>query len=190
MAKNNNRANNRANNNASNNRNNNSVKARNNNSVRNNSTRNNNANNTSSASWLIVLVVIVALIGVYFYIQQNRAKEAFTADITVHEEKAMNLVLFYAEWCGHCKQFKPAWDQTVADLNGKTINGVKVNLHSVDCDSEKKLAEEYNVSGFPTIRCITKDENGKNDAAHSYDGARNQEAVTEFINNKTSELNN
>lgn len=183
MSKNNN---NKANNNRA--KNNNAMK--NNNNAKRNNSNNSKSSGSGMSTWIIIGVVILALIGIYFYMQQNRTKEHFSADLTVHEDKAMKLVLFYAPWCGHCKTFKPEWDAAVQDLNGQEINGVNVSLVSVDCDEEKDLATAYNVSGFPTVRCITKDQDGKHEDRDGYNGERSKEAIAEFINEKTNEVKN
>jgi protein disulfide-isomerase-like protein len=162
--------------------------ARNNNNV----SRNNNRNNSrrlninydiTSATWIIVTVVVLGLVGVYFYMQQNNTSEGFnTKDLTVHEDKAMKLVLFYAPWCGHCKTFKPEWEKAKQQLDGKTINNVKVNLVDVNCDEEADLAKAYDIQGFPTVKCITKEK------VVEFDGDRSVQGVKAYINNMTNEL--
>ena len=32
------------------------------------------------------------------------------------------MVLYYAEWCGHCKTMKPEWKQVVDKLNNPNMN--------------------------------------------------------------------
>jgi protein disulfide-isomerase-like protein len=161
--------------------------AKNNNNVSRSSSRRNNTSNSkkgmTSATWIIVAVVVFVLVGVYFYMQQRNTSEGFNNnDLTVHEDKAMKLVLFYAPWCGHCKTFKPEWEKAKQQLDGKTINNVKVNLVDVNCDEEADLAKAYNIQGFPTVKCLTKDK------VVEYDGDRSVQGVKAYINNKTNEL--
>ncbi|GFN83086.1 protein disulfide-isomerase a5, partial [Plakobranchus ocellatus] len=57
------------------------------------------------------------------------------------------LVMFYAPWCGHCKKMKPDYTQAAQTLKDKQITGV---LAAVDATKERKLAEKYEIKGFPT----------------------------------------
>lgn len=64
--------------------------------------------------------------------------------------------LFYADWCGHCRNFKPIWEQFKNFLKENT------SLRNTDNKIIKIVTEEYNdsnvmeleierVEGFPTI---------------------------------------
>ncbi|CAL1531199.1 unnamed protein product, partial [Lymnaea stagnalis] len=58
------------------------------------------------------------------------------------------LVMFYAPWCGHCKQMKPDFAEA-AEIVQKEGLGV---LGVVDATVEKDLAEKFNIKGFPTCK--------------------------------------
>lgn len=58
---------------------------------------------------------------------------------------SLELVLFYASWCGHCSAFMPVWDECV-----KKLSNYPVKFTKIECiDTEKRCA---GVPGFPTIR--------------------------------------
>lgn len=59
-----------------------------------------------------------------------------------------SMKLYYAEWCGHCQNFKPEWENF--ENNSKFKN--KINIKSVDCTDNSKVVNENQVEGFPTVR--------------------------------------
>jgi len=79
------------------------------------------------------------------------------------------IYLFKAEWCGHCKGFKPTWEKIQKDLKNK--------YEFITIDSEKDKAEisQWGIKGFPTI--IKK----ISDNAEEYVGPRDEISVKEFI---------
>jgi protein disulfide-isomerase A1 len=83
------------------------------------------------------------------------------------------LVNFHALWCRYSKKLKPEWKKLVETL--KTENS-KVKLAKVEAYDEKKLAEEYGVEGYPTIKLFIK---GK---PHDYHGHRQEANILEFVN--------
>lgn len=56
------------------------------------------------------------------------------------------MVEFYAPWCGHCKALEPEWNQAATTLKGK------VKFAKVDATVETRLAGQYGIKGFPTIK--------------------------------------
>lgn len=54
------------------------------------------------------------------------------------------IILFYADWCGHCKSFKPTWSAFENIIDKSKINIVKTN--------DQAMCTKYKVNGYPTIR--------------------------------------
>jgi len=79
------------------------------------------------------------------------------------------LVLFKAEWCGHCSRFKPTWEE----LKNKITN---VDFVTYDADSNQSELSTYNVEGFPTI--ILDNNNKKIE----YNGDRSSNNIIQFVN--------
>lgn len=62
------------------------------------------------------------------------------------------LVLVYADWCGHCQNFKKnMWDE-VANSQEKQINTAAVHFDMVDKTSMKNA----NIEGYPTLFEVKK----------------------------------
>ena len=70
-------------------------------------------------------------------------------------KKQIELVLFYAPWCGHSRNMLEAYDKVTNDLNGKQMNGVNVVIKKIDMDTEEGKQEaktyEVEIKGFPTL---------------------------------------
>ncbi len=57
------------------------------------------------------------------------------------------IVLYYAEWCGHCKTMKPEWDKFISQMKpNKHLNIADVNSNFMNDLQHKPV-----VDGFPTI---------------------------------------
>lgn len=67
--------------------------------------------------------------------------------------KNINLLLIYTNWCGHCKRFKPIYEET-----SKTI-GSTINMYKIDGDTCPNVSKMYKIQGYPTILMI--DSQGK-----------------------------
>lgn len=108
------------------------------------------------------------------------------------------VIVIHAEWCGHCKDFMPVYNNEIVKSNNfdeelkdlLTLSSVEEKEYS----NSKDLFGE--IDGYPTIRYITFDENGKplkdNNNNNNNNGTimkmdavnipRNSEAVTNWIN--------
>lgn len=80
------------------------------------------------------------------------------------------IYLFKAEWCPHCRSFKPTWESLKKELEDK--------IKFVTYDSEKNSSEikSFKIEGFPTIILTVGDK------AIEYVGPRDELSLKEFIN--------
>lgn len=85
------------------------------------------------------------------------------------------VAVFYAPWCGFCKQLKPHWQKFAGSRQGKDYNIV-----SVDCTVHKDLAKKHSITGYPTIKYLPgglADPSG----AVDYDGDRTESGLAAFL---------
>eukprot|EP00118_Oscarella_pearsei_P015366 m.138527 g.138527 ORF g.138527 m.138527 type:complete len:765 (+) comp38247_c0_seq18:43-2337(+) len=92
------------------------------------------------------------------------------------DEHPSVLVMFYAPWCGHCKAMKPAFSEVAAELDEE--QGV---IAAVNCMTERKLAEMYEVQGFPSLKYFRNGE-----MAFNYEGGRSAADIRTFMNDPQS----
>ena len=99
------------------------------------------------------------------------------------------MVLYYAHWCGFCKQFLPKWEMMCETVSKKHPN-LDVKLVKVDCEylkgrEEEKLGYNPNVMGYPTIRVHKK----KSNMAEDYEGPREVNDIVAYLTKNFSEVN-
>ncbi|XP_015113214.1 thioredoxin domain-containing protein 5 homolog [Diachasma alloeum] len=89
-------------------------------------------------------------------------------------EKGVTFIKFFAPWCGHCKRLAPTWE----NLGKKFIGRGDVRIVKVDCtlDTSKKLCDEQEVDGFPTL-FLYKD----GEKISEYSGSRTLDDLYEFV---------
>ena len=65
-------------------------------------------------------------------------------------------LLFFSPTCGHCKKFRPIYDEFFYLHKGE------INIGSIDCKDEKSgpLCLLYEVRSYPSLKVIAKDESG------------------------------
>ena len=64
--------------------------------------------------------------------------------------------LFYANWCGHCINFKPHWEKFKKYINDNNMkdsmgNNVIIETEDYEEDSNDMEFKKENISGYPTL---------------------------------------
>jgi protein disulfide-isomerase A6 len=87
------------------------------------------------------------------------------------------LVLFYAPWCGYCKQFGTIWNDLFTNYN--LFNGIQ--LIKVDCDEFTDLAKRHSISGYPTIKYLPNGLYGSPKGSIEFKNDRTYENIVLFL---------
>ena len=123
----------------------------------------------------VVVILVLAVLLAYFFSECKEGMECnpgCTLDEIKKAEKSSekSIVLFYADWCGHCKKLEPDWDKTADTVKGRMLKrnvGAKEGECSAKVHAEnEELMQKYNIKGFPTILIF------QNGEAVPYNGPR------------------
>lgn len=79
------------------------------------------------------------------------------------------VMLFYADWCGHCKNFMPVWEQLKSDFEQK---GIDYEEHE---SQETDIMEKFGITGFPTIKIM------QDNIVSEYNGIRDRDAILNYV---------
>lgn len=101
----------------------------------------------------------------------------------------LQIVEFYAPWCGHCQNLKPAYEKAAKNLDGLA----KVAAVNCDDDANKPLCGAHGVQGFPTLKTFRPGKKaGSKPIVEDYRGPRTASGITDEvvgkINNHVSRL--
>ena len=61
------------------------------------------------------------------------------------KSKMIDLIDFYAEWCGPCHAMKPVLEKIEKEYAGK------INISKVDVDKESVKASQFGIMSIPTL---------------------------------------
>lgn len=87
------------------------------------------------------------------------------------EPNTARLYFFYTEWCGWSKKARPEWEKLTETVSKTPYFGTtKVELVPVDAEQDRKLADEYEVEGYPTVILERKDGLSHFDKRVTYEG--------------------
>lgn len=123
-----------------------------------------------------MIFYIILFIFFYFYIMpidyfkkyiKYKNKYIILKTIKGGSTNKNKIILFSADWCGHCKRFKPVWEKLKKELSNK--------YEFVNYKDNSKEVAEWGIKGFPTIYVANKD------TAAQYYGERTPEAIKEFL---------
>lgn len=107
----------------------------------------------------------------------------FQSVIDAHDFTFVN---FYADWCPHCRQFGPTWNNFETNVNeGKDVmkdadgNDANVRVLKINCVEFEETCQTQRVQAFPSIRLYRRGSTEKHNFI-DYDGPREQNALASF----------
>jgi thiol-disulfide isomerase/thioredoxin len=90
-------------------------------------------------------------------------------------------VMYYADWCGHCKRAKPHFQKLIENYQGN----VKVMMINCEAPENKELVQSQGIKGFPTIRYYPQGISGQ---YQEYSGAREYSDFVQYLGSVSGTL--
>ena len=133
----------------------------------------------SNRRWQLMMVTLLAIFTLLGYWGYNKFykptvdppyvenKEYLKGDI--RGNSGIELLYFYTDWCPYCKKTEPIWNEFKASslfqkevynesqwagITDGTYKGTPVTFSNINCDENPKLADQYNIKGYPTIKLV------------------------------------
>ncbi|KAI1445960.1 thioredoxin-domain-containing protein [Annulohypoxylon stygium] len=137
---------------------------------------------TAIAAVALLSALPTAQAGLYLKSSPVTQVDAKNYDKIINKSNHTTVIEFYAPWCGHCQNLKPAYEKAARNLEGLA------HVAAVNCDEDenKQLCGMMGVKGFPTLKTVRPGKKGK-PIVEDYNGPRTAkgivDAVVEKINN-------
>ena len=129
---------------------------------------------------VVIAILLIIFLGFYYYKYVMSVKKTLYLDESFDSGKQAEFMLFYVDWCPHCKTAKPEWEKIKQEYEGKTVKGYTLMFKEYNCTNEnaeiEQLIEKYNIEGYPTIKLL------KDSQVIDFDAKPSQSSLTQFIN--------
>ena len=89
------------------------------------------------------------------------------------------IILYYADWCGHCQNLKPTWNEYVE----RNVNNKALNIAEIPDTSFGKLMNQPMTNGFPSIKMFNNQKE-----VDVFSGNRNVSDLEAFSNNNIEKI--
>jgi len=124
-----------------------------------------------------LLLLPAAANGMYSKSSPVLQVDARSYDNLIAKSNHTSIVEFYAPWCGHCKNLKPAYEKVGTSLKGLA------KVAAVDCDEEsnKPFCGSMGVQGFPTLKIVRPGKKPGKPIVEDYQGARSAKAIVDAV---------
>lgn len=95
------------------------------------------------------------------------------------DEGKPEFVMYYADWCGHCKRAKPHFENTMKKYKGP----IKLKMINAEDPKNKDIVKKEQIRGYPTIRYYSK--GCMNGNGEDYEDERNEEGFGNYLESRT-----
>lgn len=137
-----------------------------------------------SKKFFVIVIGVALLIGLAFYFYTIYVAPRLNPSFVENKEliqdggdvKNVDVYYFFTEWCPYCKKARPIWDKLKDQFNNKTLNGKNLSFKEIDCEKNEKMADKFNIEGYPTIKLV------KGNQVIDYDAKPDEKSLTEFLN--------
>ena len=140
----------------------------------------------SKYKWILIVLGVVIILGLIYYFTRSTEKkdESSSREYDPNEsklpKKEAEIMMFFVDWCPHCKTAKPEWDKVKAEYEGKEVNGYTIIFTDVNCTEAtpetEKLISTYKIDGYPTIKLL------KDNEVIEYEAKPNKDTLVQFLN--------
>lgn len=105
-------------------------------------------------------------------------------DRVIAKSNYTSIVEFYAPWCGHCKNLKPAYETAAKSLAGIA------KVAAVNCDEEmnKPFCGKMGVQGFPTLKIVRPGKKPGKPTVEDYQGPRSAKGIVDAVKDKVPNI--
>lgn len=119
-------------------------------------------------------IMIVVILFIVFVIAGLRSKSDLEVKPKQQKTEKPNalVVLYYASWCGHSKNFLPEWEK-FSKYAQKNMSNVAVGKMACENNKEKECFQQ-GVKGYPTVLIY------KNNKVKTYQGERTSDALINY----------
>ncbi|KAI2618970.1 thioredoxin-domain-containing protein [Hypomontagnella submonticulosa] len=134
---------------------------------------------TAIAAVAFLSAIPAAQAGLYLKSSPVVQVDAKNYDKIINKSNHTSVVEFYAPWCGHCQNLKPAYEKAARNLEGLA----KVAAVNCDEDENKQLCGVMGVKGFPTLKTVRPGKKGK-PIVEDYNGPRTAKGIVDAVVDK------
>lgn len=137
---------------------------------------------TAIAAVALLSVLPTAQAGLYLKSSPVVQVDAKNYDRIINRSNYTSVVEFYAPWCGHCQNLKPAYEKAAKNLEGLA----RVAAVNCDEDENKQLCGMMGVKGFPTLKTVRPGKKGK-PIVEDYNGPRTAKGIVDAVVDKIND---
>jgi len=134
---------------------------------------------SNNSIWIVGAIIFVCSLligGWWWYFQPDNTKSETETELSEQSggEALPRCTLYYVNWCGHCKNLKPVWNEleTLDKYNNK------IKFEQVEGDENPETIQNEQIEGYPTIKL-----HKLNNETIEYQGDRTIKDLEQFIDN-------